>query len=395
MRLRAFALASFSVTFLWTAFSGASRADAQTFRSPLECSGCIGLWNYFDQDDGAGTRDWNCQSATYNGHRGTDLAINGSNDAIDDGYNVVAAANGVVVAAQDGHFDRCRTCNASVDSRCGLGFGGGFGNHIVINHGPYRVIYAHLRTGSVRVSVGDTVTCGEAIGQVGSSGCSTGAHLHFETRTDVVRTSAFDPFEGGCSSGTSRWTSQGPHRGLPSAACDGAPVCPSATYAIWTCNAERTQRRRCIDGMDTTEPCPYGCQSMPVGTDDTCAPAPDSDGDGSPADEDCDDTDPGRRPGLMEVCGDGVDQDCDGSDLLCPGDDAGPSAFDAGLSLDGGPGFDVGVQDAGVDVALDDGERGGTGTLTSGCSCRVGVRQSAPGWWLAGFVVLFVRRRKR
>lgn len=398
MSARVFALVLCTPLF-WALLLCTTSAHAQTFRSPLECSGCIGLWNYFDQDDGGGTRDWNCDSATYNGHRGTDLAINGSNGAIDDGYNVLAAANGVVVAAQDGHFDRCRTCDASVDSRCGTGFGGGFGNHIVINHGPYRVIYAHLRTGSVRVSVGDTVACGEAIGQVGSSGCSTGAHLHFETRTDVVRTSAFDPFEGACSSGASRWTSQGPHRGLPSAECDGAPpACPGGTFEIWTCDAERTQRRRCIDGMDTTERCAFGCQSMPVGTDDTCAPAPDSDGDGSPADEDCDDADPGRYPGLMEVCEDGVDQDCDGSDALCPGGDVGPSAGDSGPSFDGGPLFDAGApNDGGADTNPEDAgeDRGESGTLTSGCSCRVGAGRSSSAWWLVGFAALITRRRRR
>jgi len=45
-----------------------------------------------------------------------------------------------------------------------------------------------------------------------------------------------------------------------------------------------------------------------------CHQAPDHDGDGSRGGLDCDDGDPGRAPGLQEVVGDGVDQDCDGSD---------------------------------------------------------------------------------
>ncbi|MCA9608181.1 MAG: peptidoglycan DD-metalloendopeptidase family protein, partial [Myxococcales bacterium] len=313
----------------------ASPAAAQTFRRPVACDTCIANWYYFD-NAASGLQDWNCGTSTYDGHRGSDFSLAGGNGAIASGWDVVAVAAGTVVSSEDGHYDHCSTCDASVDSRCGSGYGFGYGNHVVINHGSYRTIYAHMRTGSVRVGPGDTVTCGQVIGQIGSSGCTTGAHLHVETRPlGGAYTTAFDPFQGSCSpTSPSLWTSQGAYRGMPAPTCDGMPpppMCPAGTYPIWTCNAARTQRRRCIDGVDTTEDCPYGCQSMPVGTDDTCAPAPDMDGDGSRADEDCDDGDPGRYPGNMEVCGDGVDQDCDGSDLACPGMDAGVPTTDAGV----------------------------------------------------------------
>ena len=42
----------------------------------------------------------------------------------------------------------------------------------------YKVIYAHLRR-DVKVKVGDTVTRGQQVGTMGSSGSSTGTHLHF------------------------------------------------------------------------------------------------------------------------------------------------------------------------------------------------------------------------
>lgn len=66
---------------------------------------------------------------------------------------------------------------------------GGYGNYIVINHGGGRSTrYGHMS--GFAVSAGQTVTKGQVIGYVGSTGLSTGAHLHFETRVNGV---AVDP----------------------------------------------------------------------------------------------------------------------------------------------------------------------------------------------------------
>ena len=55
----------------------------------------------------------------------------------------------------------------------------GYGNRIVIDHGNgYRSMYAHLS--NVYVSVGQSISRGQIIGQMGSTGRSTGTHLHFE-----------------------------------------------------------------------------------------------------------------------------------------------------------------------------------------------------------------------
>lgn len=61
------------------------------------------------------------------------------------------------------------------------GWNGGYGNYVVIKHNNgSQTLYAHAS--SMIVSVGDTVSSGETIGYVGTSGRSTGAHLHFEVR---------------------------------------------------------------------------------------------------------------------------------------------------------------------------------------------------------------------
>jgi murein DD-endopeptidase MepM/ murein hydrolase activator NlpD len=66
---------------------------------------------------------------------------------------------------------------------------GGFGYLIVIRHRRHvRTMYAHLS--HIRVHPGQRVSAGQRIGRVGSSGESTGPHLHFEVRR---RGAAVDP----------------------------------------------------------------------------------------------------------------------------------------------------------------------------------------------------------
>ncbi|WP_052852435.1 LysM peptidoglycan-binding domain-containing M23 family metallopeptidase [Streptomyces avicenniae] len=72
------------------------------------------------------------------------------------------------------------------------GSGGSYGNQVVIQHadGHYSQ-YAHLS--SLSVSVGQTVSTGQQIGLSGSTGNSTGPHLHFEVRTGPDYGSDIDP----------------------------------------------------------------------------------------------------------------------------------------------------------------------------------------------------------
>ena len=68
-----------------------------------------------------------------------------------------------------------------------LGYSGAFGNLIVLEHpGGYHTYYAHLSNYNVELELGNEVRRGLEIGYVGSTGRSTGPHLHFELRKNGV-----------------------------------------------------------------------------------------------------------------------------------------------------------------------------------------------------------------
>ncbi len=65
------------------------------------------------------------------------------------------------------------------------GYRGGYGNTVMIDHGNGVVtLYAHQASGGIRVNTGQQVSRGDRIGTVGSTGNSTGPHLHFEVRVN-------------------------------------------------------------------------------------------------------------------------------------------------------------------------------------------------------------------
>lgn len=106
-------------------------------------------------------------------HRGIDVG-----DANIHGGAACASKAGTVISV----YNSCPHDYAK-DYSCGCG--GGYGNHVVIAHdGTYSTLYGHLA--SACVSVGQEVSQGQVIGYIGSSGWSTGAHLHFEVRVNGV-----------------------------------------------------------------------------------------------------------------------------------------------------------------------------------------------------------------
>jgi murein DD-endopeptidase MepM/ murein hydrolase activator NlpD len=64
--------------------------------------------------------------------------------------------------------------------------GGGFGNYVILLHKiggkQYTTLYAHMQDGSVKVKKGQKVEAGTPLGKMGTTGMSTGKHLHWELR---------------------------------------------------------------------------------------------------------------------------------------------------------------------------------------------------------------------
>lgn len=93
------------------------------------------------------------------------------------GVDFGAEKGSPIRAADSGRITEVVSTCQEGDQECG----GGFGNYIVIDHGNgFETLYAHLLTNSATVRVGAWVEQGQVIGRVGSTGWSTGPHLHFE-----------------------------------------------------------------------------------------------------------------------------------------------------------------------------------------------------------------------
>lgn len=114
-------------------------------------------------------------------HGAIDIAGGGIMGAI-----VVAASSGTVIST-------CTTCTHNWGKYYSCGCGGGYGNYVWIDHGNGKeTIYGHLT--SLCVSTGQYVSAGQVIGYVGSTGYSTGPHLHFECRYNGVRYNPMSEF---------------------------------------------------------------------------------------------------------------------------------------------------------------------------------------------------------
>ena len=170
-----------------------------------DCSYYV-IFNYVDQDTtSSGIRDYNCGSVTYDGHRGNDLALEPFPFYMMDNnqVEVIAAAPGTIIDKSDGNFDK----NCAMNSLTA--------NYVIIQHADGSVaLYWHMKKNTVTSkTVGQTVTAGEHLGYVGSSGSSTAPHLHFEVWSSTVSTSLVDVYSGTCNllNSSSWWQVQKPY----------------------------------------------------------------------------------------------------------------------------------------------------------------------------------------
>ena len=172
-----------------------------------------GISNYVDHDpDYQEIVDYNCGTRSYDlpsgyDHRGIDIFSwpFGWRQMENDEAVIKAAASGQIIFKHDGEPDR--NCDLSGDLTW---------NAVYIQHADGTVSwYGHMKTGSViSKNVGEMVSQGEILGTIGSSGYSTGPHLHFETWQDSNYNTLIDPYDGDCNNwdSQSKWESQKDYR---------------------------------------------------------------------------------------------------------------------------------------------------------------------------------------
>ena len=172
--------------------------------------GVHGISNFVDQNTAYPNQllDYNCGARTYDqsggyNHQGTDIFIwpFAWHKVDDDDVEIVAGAPGVIISKSDGNYDR----NCS--------FGGGSWNAVYVQHADGSIAwYGHMKNGSTTGKVvGQSVAAGEYLGIVGSSGNSTGPHLHLELYDNLGN--LVDPWAGSCNSrnADSWWADQRPY----------------------------------------------------------------------------------------------------------------------------------------------------------------------------------------
>lgn len=150
--------------------------------------------------------DWNCGTRTYDlssgNHQGIDIYTWPFGQYLQENSlaKIIAAADGVILGVDDGNTDHSCSMNVSTPW-----------NAVYIGNNDGTICwYGHMKKNSTTTKqVGQTVVAGEVLGIVGSSGLSTGPHLHFETHSsngDIL-----EPFSGPCNTAASLWADQKPY----------------------------------------------------------------------------------------------------------------------------------------------------------------------------------------
>lgn len=169
-----------------------------------------GISNYVDHNPAFPNQitDFNCGTRSYDlasgyNHQGIDIFSwpFGWHKVDTNGVEIVSAAPGTIINKFNGNFDR--NCSLS----------GGNWNAVYVRHADNSIAwYGHMKNNSLTAkNVGDTVAQGEYLGIVGSSGNSTGPHLHFELYNAANQLQ--DPYQGTCNlmNNFTWWANQRPY----------------------------------------------------------------------------------------------------------------------------------------------------------------------------------------
>jgi murein DD-endopeptidase MepM/ murein hydrolase activator NlpD len=165
-------------------------AEPPVLQLPMNCTlnqSCF-IQQYVDVDETSGVRDFAGGSATYDGHKGTDIRLTTEKE-MTDGVDVIASAPGRVLGVRDGVVDRAVRTDADREAvkkiECG--------NGVVVDHGDgWQTQYCHMKQGSIAVAKGQLVQAGDVLGQVGLSGQTQFAHVHISVRKAGKK---IDPFK--------------------------------------------------------------------------------------------------------------------------------------------------------------------------------------------------------
>jgi len=166
-------------------------ADPFKLEMPIRCSPGIDCWvvNYVDVDPSEKAADYNCGQSTYDGHKGTDIAVVDA-AVMRQGIEVYASAGGTVLGVRNDMQDIDFNLGGGPDSvktkECG--------NGVLLQHADgWSTQYCHMQKGSIRVAKGDIVKTGDMLGLIGMSGLTEFPHIHIQVKHngEVV-----DPFIG-------------------------------------------------------------------------------------------------------------------------------------------------------------------------------------------------------
>ena len=108
--------------------------------------------------------------------------------SISSGYGGSRRHGGIDIVKPGGHSTGALVVAAGSGTVTTAGYHSSYGYYVIINHGGgVSTLYAHMIRGSLKVSAGQRVSAGQAIGNIGSTGNVTGPHLHFEVRINGNR----------------------------------------------------------------------------------------------------------------------------------------------------------------------------------------------------------------